>query len=166
MAKHPASGTPLCAKHFLRYVRKRVVRNMYKLGIRDTYVDPSYGEVEAVIVRDALSERGIEVKIEKGRGMRVMSIDKVLYFLLKAFYEGDREALRLADPRESKNPAFSLLPYEVALYAKLTGLNPPRERFEGALWRIARAVALEQPTEAYSSLKIISQLSRVFPVLH
>ena len=167
MIRHPASGTHLCKKHFLRYVRRRVLKAFYKLGLgtsREVSVDPSHGEVEAIIVRDALRDKGIKISIEKGGEIKAMSIEKVLYFLLKAFYENDVKALELADPTRSKNPAFVLLPYEVAVYAKLVGLEPPRERFEGPLWDIALSVALEQPTEAYSSLKIISKLTRLFPV--
>jgi len=165
--RHPASGAHLCKKHFLRYVRRRVLKAFYKLGLgtlREATVDPSYGEVEAAIVRDALRDKGIKASIEEGGELKAMSIEKVLYFLLRAFYENDARALELADPKKSKNPAFVLLPYEVAVYAKLTGLRPPRERFGGPLWDIALSVALEQPTEAYSSLKIISELSRLFPV--
>lgn len=138
---------------------------MYKLGIKEYSVDPSFGKIEAVIVSDSLREKGIEVEIREGGSMKVMSIEKVLYFLLKAFYENDERALRLADPKRSKNPAYMLLPYEVALYAKLRGLEPPKEPFDGALWRIAKAVALEQPTEAYSSLKTLSKLIEVLPIL-
>jgi len=132
--------------------------------IREYTIDTSLGAVEARMLAEALRRRGIKVELVEGGEIRAFSIDKVLYFLLKAFYENDEEALAMADPYRSKNPAYVLLPYEVAVYAKLRGLEPPPEPFEGALWRVALEVSLRQPSEAYSALKVIPKLRELFPI--
>ncbi len=168
--KHPASGSPLCTKHFFRYVHKRVLRAASSVGVlkcEELTVDPSLGEIEAKIFVEALTSRRKpcpKPKILEGGEVKPFSLEKVLFFLLKYFYEGDREALTLADPVAARNPAYVLLPYEVALYAKLKGWPPSQERFSGALWEVALEVATSQPTEAYSALKVLDRLKGVLPI--
>ena len=170
---HPSSGQPLCKKHFLRYLYKKVLREAARLGLLKcgkimVKVD-KYNEVEANLVLEALKDwakRKSCPEPESGNvGIYPLSLEKVLYLMLKAFYELDENSYKLANPRLAKNPAYTLLPFEVAAYARLRRMKPPKEYGEGPLWEIALDVTTQQSTEAFSALKVLNKLELLFPIV-
>ncbi len=170
---HPSSGQPLCKKHFLRYLYKKVLREAASLGLlkcdKITVKVDEHNEAEAKLVLEALrdwAKRKSCPAPELGdTGIYPLSLEKVLYLMLKAFYELDEASYKLANPRLAKNPAYTLLPFEVAAFAKLRQMKPPKEYGKGPLWEIALDVATHQSTEAFSALKILDKLELLFPIV-
>ena len=170
---HPASGQPLCKKHFLRYLYKKVIREAASLGllkcesikIKIDDVNLIEGKIVYEAIRDWSKRKSCPQPKESDEGIYPLSMEKVLYLLLKAFYELDERAYRIANPKLSGNPAYTLLPFELLSFAKLRNLPPPKPYGEGPLWEIAVEVSSAQPTEAFSSLKLIENLKALFPVV-
>ncbi len=169
---HPASGQPLCKKHFLRYIYKKVLRESAKLGIlscnKITIKIDKFNQIEARIVAEALKDwakrKSCPLPEFDERGIYPLSSEKVVYLALRAFYELDKYSYELANPQLSKNPAYTLLPFEVAVYAKIRGMQPSNEYGKGPLWEIALDVTTSQTTETYNVFKILDNLKLLFPV--
>ncbi len=161
-----SSGDPLCQKHLIRRLERQVAKESAKLGILECrelkIVKKSFNEPEALLVYNSLKERAkrrscpLPVLANEG-DIFPLSAEKVLYLLFKAFYLG--EVSELLDPKEAKNPAYVVLPRDLAAYSYVKGISFPAAPFgEGPLWELAVKIATEQPTEAYSAFKLIDKV--------
>jgi len=161
-----SSGDPLCPKHLIKRLERQVAREAAKLGMLEckelTITLNEFNEPEAFLLYNSLKERAKRRScpppklVEKGE-LNPLSAEKVLYLLFKAFYLG--EVSPLLDPREARNPAYVILPRDLAAYSYVKGIRyPPKSFGEGPLWELALKVSTEQPTETYSSFKLIEKV--------
>ena len=162
-----SSGDPLCPKHLARRLERQVAREAAKLGLLSCkplrIIKRKFNEPEALLLYNSLKERAkrrscpLPELSEEGGDLFPLSAEKVLYLLFKAFYFG--ELSPLLDPKEAKNPTYTVLPRDLAAYSYSKGIRYPPPPFgEGPLWELAVRIASEQHTETYNALKLISKV--------
>ncbi|ALU12606.1 hypothetical protein EYM_05650 [Ignicoccus islandicus DSM 13165] len=162
-----SSGEYLCKKHLIKRLERKVAKEASSLGLlrceEITITKNEYNFREAILVYNSLKSRAKrrscpEPKLVEGKGdLTPLSAEKVLYLLLKAFYLG--EVSEFLHPKEAGNPAYVILPRDLAAYSYAIGLREvPKPFGEGPLWDVAVKIATEQPTETYSSFKLIDEV--------
>ncbi len=162
-----SSGDYLCKKHLIKRLERRVAKEAASLGLLKceeiTITRNEYNFREATLVYNALKSRAKRRScpeprfVEEGGYLNPLSAEKVLYLLLRAFYLG--EVSELLHPKAARNPAYVVLPRDLAAYSFAIGLKGvPKPFGKGPLWKVAVKVATEQPTETYSSFKLIDKV--------
>ena len=167
-----SSGDPLCPKHLVKRLERQVAREASRLGLLSCkplrIVKRSFNEPEAVLLYNSLKERAKRrscppPELSEEGALFPLSAEKVLYLLFKAFYLG--EISPLLDPREARNPAYTVLPRDLAAYSYLKGIRYPPEPFgNGPLWELAVKIASEQHTETYNAFKLIGEVKGLWGI--